>query len=418
MKLVWITNIPLSAVVERYGKGASCTGFWMDSLLQCLSDVPEIDEIHVICTMGRSVGSFTVNRTNYHTVYVPSRLSRLPFLGSFFEKRAIAGINELIADIAPDIVHIHGVEGVYGRIMRDGGCDAPVVVSIQGLLSVYKNHVYGGVSPLSMWRFMTWRDFVPNISIFFAKNRMERHLHDERSFLTTADGVLGRTHWDYAHAWALDSNVRYYHVDELMRPEYFEERWGARGESRAVIYTTARLSLLKGMHTLLYAIFVLKKTYSDILLRVAGSVGSGVEARYMSGIIRRLGLQSNVEFLGWLGPCDMIEQMKFADVFVSPSFIENSSNALCEAALIGMPIVATNVGGAATLFRDGESALLVRAGEPELMAKAIDELLSDSCLAARLGVSAREDALLRHDSGSIVKQLLSAYHDVIESRVI
>ncbi len=81
-----------------------------------------------------------------------------------------------------------------------------------------------------------------------------------------------------------------------------------------------------------------------------------------------------------------------ADLFVFPSLSEGSSLALLEAMAAGLPIVATPVGSAPDLLRDGESALLVPAESPDSIAAAIRRLLDDDAFRARIGAGAREVA--------------------------
>ena len=85
-----------------------------------------------------------------------------------------------------------------------------------------------------------------------------------------------------------------------------------------------------------------------------------------------------------------------ADVFVLPSLSEGSPNALLEAMACGLPIVATRVGGVPEIAVDGETALLVPPEDPVALARAIDRLLRDRPLAARLGSAARAAVLTRY----------------------
>ena len=85
-----------------------------------------------------------------------------------------------------------------------------------------------------------------------------------------------------------------------------------------------------------------------------------------------------------------------ADVFVLPSLSEGSPNALLEAMACGLPIVATRVGGVPEIAVDGETALLVPPEDPVALARAIDRLLRDRALAARLGSAARATVLTRY----------------------
>ncbi len=78
------------------------------------------------------------------------------------------------------------------------------------------------------------------------------------------------------------------------------------------------------------------------------------------------------------------------DLYVHPSDCEGFSNSLLEAMAHGLPIVATRVGGTVEAIRHGEQGLLVPARDPEALAAAIETLLADREMGARLGHAAQE----------------------------
>jgi glycosyltransferase involved in cell wall biosynthesis len=78
-----------------------------------------------------------------------------------------------------------------------------------------------------------------------------------------------------------------------------------------------------------------------------------------------------------------------ADLFVLPSLTESFPNALVEAMQIGLPCVASDVGGVSEILSDGVTGLLVPPGDPEALAQALAQLVTDRPLAARLGEAAQ-----------------------------
>lgn len=72
-------------------------------------------------------------------------------------------------------------------------------------------------------------------------------------------------------------------------------------------------------------------------------------------------------------------------IFIHPSHIDNSPNGLCEAMLLGMPIIAIYAGGIPSLLVNRREGLLVQDGDPYAMAGAIIELLKDAGLAKGFG---------------------------------
>ena len=132
----------------------------------------------------------------------------------------------------------------------------------------------------------------------------------------------------------------------------------------------------------------------------------------MEGIGRRYGISAakcNVESCGVATPEQLIKALKNADVFVLPSYIENSPNSLCEAQMLGLPCVATNVGGVASLVKDGVNGILVPANDPVMMADAVMRICNDENMAIHLGENVAEIASKRHAKRQIVQDAIEGY---------
>ena len=93
-----------------------------------------------------------------------------------------------------------------------------------------------------------------------------------------------------------------------------------------------------------------------------------------------------------LSHADTLATMKSADVFVLNSSYEGLSHLLIEALALGVPIIATRVGGNPEVITDGDNGLLVPAGDTAALANALARLLGDDTLRARLSARAKEAA--------------------------
>ena len=87
-----------------------------------------------------------------------------------------------------------------------------------------------------------------------------------------------------------------------------------------------------------------------------------------------------------------------------------------EAQIMGVPVIATNVGGIPSLIKDGETGLLINPGDPDVLADAIIRILSDKALGKRLGAQAREFILKEFNSDLMVEDTLAVYEKVISER--
>lgn len=102
-----------------------------------------------------------------------------------------------------------------------------------------------------------------------------------------------------------------------------------------------------------------------------------------------------------------------ANVFVCPSWIENSSNSIAEAMLMGTPCVASFTGGLTTTLTHRETALMYPPGDSALLAAAAGRIFDDDALALRLTSAAKSVALRRHEPQGIVTRQLEIYQAVM-----
>lgn len=106
----------------------------------------------------------------------------------------------------------------------------------------------------------------------------------------------------------------------------------------------------------------------------------------------QLGVADQLEIVGPIAKRDVPGRLAAADVFLNTTNIDNTPLSVLEAMATGLCVVSTSVGGIPYLLRDGETALLVPPGDPAAMASAVDRILGDPALAARLSVQARRAA--------------------------
>ena len=123
--------------------------------------------------------------------------------------------------------------------------------------------------------------------------------------------------------------------------------------------------------------------------------------------------QINIQLLGPLQEKELVNELLEADVFIHPSHIDNSPNSVCEAMILGMPVIATFAGGIPSIVENKKEGLLVQDGDPYALAGAIRELKENRDYANQLGSNARAKALTRHNPKRIITNLMNIYSSVI-----
>lgn len=140
-----------------------------------------------------------------------------------------------------------------------------------------------------------------------------------------------------------------------------------------VLLCVGRLVPEKGTSFLIEAFASLRKRCSCSLVLV----GEGAEREHLESYVCELGL-SDVCFAGPRTGSELLEFYAMADLYVQPSLCEPWGIVILEAVAAGLPVVATDCcGAAADLLREGENAILVPPGNPEVLEKAISEILGD-----------------------------------------
>ena len=120
--------------------------------------------------------------------------------------------------------------------------------------------------------------------------------------------------------------------------------------------------------------------------------------------------------MGRLEDSELLKVMLKSSLFVHPSHIENSPNSVCEAMLLGMPIIATYTGGTSSLIENNKEGLLVQDGDSYSLAGSILELAGNRELAENLGANAKKRSFARHDPLKISENVIKIYYEILSKQ--
>jgi glycosyltransferase involved in cell wall biosynthesis len=413
MKVLWFTNVPAPAMLEEAGALASGVGgHWVSQLLNNMPKIEDIELGVVSAHPDVSDNPFVENGVTYFPIKQPARF---PAFG--MRKRDIDRCVEYVSKFQPDLLHFHGSERFYGEIKAAKLTNVPAVVSIQGLLgpcSKWQNF-FGSLSPVDVMRSIRFIELPLKLGLAWQYISLNRAVQREARIIASVEGLLGRTDWDNAYATQLNPDALYCRVGEILRPSFADVQWKLDNCDRySIIYTNAG-NPRRGTENLLGAVALLRKELPQIRLRLAGRVSerSGY-GRFLLRHIRALGIEDNVELLGFLNEPEMIKQLLSSHIFAITSYIENSPNSLAEAMTVGMPCVASYVGGIPSMVIDGKSGSLTPVGDIPLLAHTIRNLMINDNHAQYLGENARQIALARHDPATVISQLSNSYKKILE----
>ena len=180
-----------------------------------------------------------------------------------------------------------------------------------------------------------------------------------------------------------------------------------------ILLIVGRLSQEKGHLDLIAALALLHSQYPQLPWH-ALFIGEGPARASLTAAMAHAALDARISLPGHQD--DVKPFYGLADLFVMPSHSEGSPNALLEAMMARVPIVATHVGGIPEIVTNGETALLVPPSDPVALAAALAQLLANPALAQRLADAAQRQALDHHQPSAYRRQLAKIHLQVLRQK--
>lgn len=352
----------------------------------------------------------------------------MPYLSRYSSSKSDFFWQELCSESNPDIVHIQGTEWTPGLSCIKACPALNYIVSIQGLIGLCKKYYFAGISRREIIKNITLRDIVKGDTLFQSQRKFEIRGRQETEILQKTQHIIGRTSWDYAHVKSINPKVRYHFCNEILRDSFYTaSKWEIRKIIPNSIFLSQATYPIKGLHQVIKAVALLKKEFPDLTVRVAGQNITDMDGfwkklkisgygSYIRKLLKECDLQNQLIFTGILNEEEMVSEYQHANLFISPSSIENSSNSVGEAQLIGTPTIASFVGGIPDLIIHGKSGLLYQFEEVEMLAENIRQVFSDNNLANHLSGNEIEAASKRHNRQTNLSQTISIYKEVLAGR--
>jgi glycosyltransferase involved in cell wall biosynthesis len=264
----------------------------------------------------------------------------------------------------------------------------PVLVSLRGSdvpgydkhnLTVQRTHRL--LAPLTRW---IWRRADRVVAVCESLGRLTQH---------TCPGL---------HYWVVPNGVDLH---------LFHPTASRPAVTRIRCLAVARLIERKGLGDLLHAFALLDRGRFELEI-----VGDGPDAALLKNLAQRLGVASEVQFLGSLDRAAVAERYRQADLFTLPSTAEAFGNVFAEALASGLPIVGSAVGGIPDLVQHGTNGLLVPANDPVALSRAIAYLADDPELRAAMRQRNREKAELSLPWSHATNRYLALYEGIVLGR--
>ena len=406
MKILFVSASPFGRFSNKSGYNG-CG--WIASLVQEVATVRGMDvAVAFPSSVRHNVGRIKENNILFFPIRrSPSPLARFErfFRLSAQDKRDLSGLRQVVAEFHPDVIFVFGTENCFGLISRE--TDIPVVIHMQGLLGPYLN---AWVPPgWTMADYVLQRGLNPvRIALGIRSLVFNRHAANrERRIMSQCQYFMGRTEWDRAFVSAFAPQATYFSVWETLRQCFYKPAsWHA--PRSPVFVSTVSNPFYKGHDMILKTANILRETGCPTFLwRVFG-------VKNLSLAERKTGIRAHdvgVVPEGVVSAEGLREALLGASVYVHPSYIDNSPNSVCEAQILGVPVVATNVGGVSSLFLDDFRHCLVPANDPVMAASRIRAAMKRPAAFA----IAPEIIRKRHDPQDICDRIVDVCGEILRS---
>ena len=310
--------------------------------------------------------------------------TRVPFNDSVapiaLDPRAVARTARTLRDLAPDVVHVHEPFVPWVSMVATARAPAPVVATFHAWSRRDRAYRLAGRALGRLLDHVDARIAVSPAAAAYHASALGLH---EDAFTVVPNGV---------------------DVDHFREAVPFPQM-----RDHPSLLFVGRLERRKGLDQLLRALTILKSTRADLRLYV---VGDGPDRqRYERLLPARL--RDDVVFLGRVDTDELPRFHASADLFVAPAMGgESFGIVLIEAQAAGVPVVASDIPGYASVVTDGVDGRLVPPGDPEALAEAIGALLDNPSLARALAdtASRRVD---RYDWSTVAQRVREVYVRVV-----
>jgi glycosyltransferase involved in cell wall biosynthesis len=284
------------------------------------------------------------------------------------------------------IVHTHTSKGGFIGRLAAYTAKIPIIIhTVHGFAfheqsSWFEIKIFSSLEKLAS----KWCDKIVTVSEFHRKWALELGIGNEEKVVAIPNGIS----------------------EERVKPKKLKNEIQKELdlEGKKVLLFTGRLAPQKGLEYLFKAVpFLTSKIKEPFVVIV---VGEGPLRNYLEDLVRKLGIEQYIKFLGFRN--DIGDLLNVSDIVILPSLWEGLSIALLEAMAAGKPIVTTTIGSNLEVVRDGESAILVPPKNPELLASAIIKLIENPELANKLATNAK----YRYGKYYTENQMLEKYMDL------
>lgn len=409
MRVLWFSVTP--SLFNPFSNSHNGGG-WIASLEQIVRN-SDVMDLGIAFYFGNDYNVYDNDGVKYYTLPNDHRSLIQRLVASDDTSARIDRYLKIIDDFKPDIIHVFGSENDFGLICDK--TDIPVVIHMQGSLPPYHNALFPvgmNKSDFLSGRGLTWRR---RLIGWRSESSFRRKAERETKILKNCRFFMGRTAWDKNIVKLFNPSAMYYHCEEALRDSFIngDKAWKYRERTKMLIVSVISNPWYKGVDLILKTAKLLKV---NVGLDFEWAVYGVSDIRFFENKYGIKAHDVNVDIKGSVGKETLVDALCDASCYVHTSYIDNSPNSLCEAQYLGVPVLATYVGGIPSLVEDGLTGILFPANDPYTLAGHLQAIYNNRQFSEELGNAARRIAIDRHNPDSIGASLLNIYREILKCK--
>jgi glycosyltransferase involved in cell wall biosynthesis len=410
MKILWFSVTP--SLYKEFNNGHNGGG-WILSLEKVMQSIPSI-ELGIAFEYPKSITKEKRDGVIYYPIHIWTIWRRLQksVRVSTEAKYIIPECLKIIEDFRPDIIQVFGSENCFSLLSLY--TRIPVIIHMQGCLLAYYNARFP--IGINLFNIIVSSKIPLFKKIFEIKGNYifrKRALREEL-VLKKTKYFFGRTHWDKSIIRLYNANAKYYYCSEILRePFYSAEKWSEKEKDTLILISTISSPLYKGVDVVLKTAKLLKeKGCFDFNWKVFGIKS----ASFIENKCRIKGGDVNVIFEGCVSAETIQQELLVSSFYIHPSYIDNSPNSVCEAQILGVPVICCNVGGLSSLVEDNVTGFLIPANDPIKLADIILSNYDNFELVQKISKNEIIEAEKRHNKEKIKEDILFVYKSILSDQ--
>ena len=427
MKILWLSNIPIPEASTLMNIPSVPFGGWLVGGANALANSDCVSLAFAFPLKGiKNVENKNGDKINYFAFPYVRENKSIKSHGDIH----IRCLKQIVEDFAPDLVQIFGTECAHSLAMAKicKEQNIPAVISIQGLLSIYAEHYMTGI-PFSTQINYTLRELLPRqTNLWGGRRKFIIKGAVEQEAIKTVDHIIGRTAWDEACSLQINPNAHYHFCNETLRKTFYTARWRLENCERHTIFLSQVSYPIKGLQFVLEALPIILQRFPDTRVFISGPDITGGASllkrllkssfgKFITTKIKKFNLDEKIIFCGVLSETEMCERLAKTHVFVSPSTVENESNSLSEAKILGVPCVASYAGGVTSRIQHGIDGFHYQHDAPYMLAYYVCKIFENNSLALTISQEARKNALETNDPTKNLDTLVSIYTNILKNKL-